>query len=72
MNPRLSTADTTHAISRMQERGYTPTVVENVIKNGVSRVGNESSATVYTDNVNNISAVVDSTSGRVITVRGGI
>ena len=63
---------TEHAISRMQERGYTPTVVENVIKNGVSRVGNESSATVYTDNVNKISAVVDSTSGRVITVRGGV
>ena len=52
----------------MQERGYTPTVVENVIKYGVKTIGNKPDTLVYSDAINKIRVVVNVTTGRIITV----
>lgn len=52
----------------MQERGYTPTIVENVIKFGVKTLGNKPNTFVYSDVVNKIRVVVNATTGRIITV----
>jgi RHS repeat-associated protein len=60
-----------HALDRMQERGYTPTVVENAISTGTASPGNSPGTTKYHDSVNNVSVIVDSGTGRVVTVRGG-
>ena len=61
---------TGHALDRMQGRGYTPTVVENVIGSGVPSPGNTPGTTQYYDVTNNISAIVNDAGG-VVTVRGG-
>ncbi|MEM5342434.1 hemagglutinin repeat-containing protein [Paraburkholderia azotifigens] len=58
-----------HALDRMQDRGLTPSVIQNAIDNGVptpSRGG----TTVYYDSTNNVS-VVTSGSGKVVTVKYG-
>lgn len=62
-----------HAFDRMQERGVTPSVVENTIQNPTRRTPdpNAPGETIYYDSNNNITVVVDDASGRVITVRGG-
>ncbi len=60
-----------HAIDRMQERGYTPAVVENVIKNGDKTIGNKPNTVVFTDAKNNIRVIVNSETGKVITITGG-
>ena len=59
-----------HALDRMQERGYTPSVVENAIGSGVPGPGNTPGTIKYVDATNNISVVVNGTGG-VVTVRGG-
>lgn len=51
----------------MQNRGLTPTVVENAIQNGVQSAG-KGGATTYTDLVNNVTVQVNPITGRVITV----
>ena len=61
-----------HAIDRIQERGFTPSVVENAIQNGVASPGKSPDTTVYTDPTNNLRVVTDSATGRVITVIGGV
>ena len=58
-----------HSLDRMQDRGITPSVVENVIKSGVSQPSRGGTTTHY-DAKNNISVVTNS-SGKVITVKYG-
>lgn len=58
-----------HVFDRMQDRGLTPSVIQNTIENGVptpSRGG----TTVFYDSVNNVSVVTNS-EGKVITVKYG-
>ncbi len=58
-----------HAFDRMQDRGLTPSVIQNTIENGVptpSRGG----TTVFYDSINNVSVVTNS-EGKVITVKYG-
>ena len=57
-----------HAIDRMQERGFTPTVVENAIEQGRRTPGNKPGTLVYTDEVNGIKVVVNEETGRVVTI----
>jgi filamentous hemagglutinin len=58
-----------HSLDRMQDRGITPSVVENVIKSGVSQPS-RGGTTAHYDAANNISVVTNS-SGKVITVKYG-
>ena len=60
-----------HAIDRMQERGFTPSVVENAIENGVRSAGNKPGSLLFTDAANSLKVVVNSQTGRVITVIPG-
>ena len=59
-----------HAIDRMQERGFTPEIVENTIKNGISGANKEFSRRSYYDPCNNITVVTEA-SGTVITITYG-
>jgi RHS repeat-associated protein len=57
-----------HALDRMQERGLYPSVVENTIQTGTPAPGTTIGTTLYYyDPVNNVTVVIDSASGRVIT-----
>nr|WP_240152446.1 DUF4258 domain-containing protein [Erwinia amylovora] len=58
-----------HALDRMQDRGITPSVIENVIKNGKS-TPSRGGTTVHFDPENKVS-VVTNESGRVVTVKYG-
>jgi Domain of unknown function (DUF4258) len=60
-----------HALDRMQERGYLPSVVENTIRTGTASGGNSTGTTKYYDAVNNVSVIIDNATKRVVTVRGG-
>lgn len=60
-----------HAIDRMQERGFTPSVIENAIQNGARGAGNRPNTSVFTDSVNNLRVITNSENGRVITVIPG-
>ena len=60
-----------HALHRMSERGLTPSAIENVIKNGISFAGNTKGSLAYYDKINNITAVTDKISGRVVTIYFG-
>jgi RHS repeat-associated protein len=62
---------TGHALDQMQGRGIYPSAVENTIQTGVSAPGNVAGRTTYYDPTNNLTAVTDAVSGRVITVRQG-
>jgi hypothetical protein len=46
----------------------TPTVVEGVIKNGTASAGNIPGTTAYLDAANGIKVIVDTKTGRVVTV----
>ena len=59
------------SLDQMQNRGITPSVVENAIKTGNASPGNVAGRTIFRDSSNNISVVTDTATGRVITVRGG-
>ncbi|MGR5287732.1 DUF4258 domain-containing protein [Vibrio maritimus] len=61
-----------HAIDRMQERGCTPSVVENALKNGTPSPGNKPNTTVFTDTANNVRVVTNSETGNVVTVITGL
>ena len=61
-----------HAIDRMQERGYVPSVVENAIRTGKPTAGQTAGETVFIDTVNNLRVVVDSATGRVVTIIPGV
>lgn len=62
---------TGHALDQMQSRGIPPSAVENTVQHGLPTPGNQPGSTVYYDPVNDLSAVVDTASGRVITVHKG-
>ncbi|WP_246257803.1 DUF4258 domain-containing protein [Pararobbsia alpina] len=56
-----------HALDRMQDRGLTPSVIQNAIDNGVATPSRGGTAIHY-DSVNNVSVVTNSV-GRVVTVK---
>lgn len=58
-----------HALDRMQDRGITPSVVENTIKNGKT-TSSRGGTTVHFDPESKVS-VVTNKSGRVVTVKYG-
>lgn len=58
-----------HALDRMQERGLTPTMVEDVIKNGIQSTGNMPNRILHYDPLNEVVIVTEG--GNVITVRFG-
>ncbi len=60
-----------HALDRMQGRGLPPAVVEDTIRNGEAAPGNRPGTTTYWSATNNVTVVVDSATGTVITVRKG-
>jgi hypothetical protein len=60
---------TGHALDQTQNRGITPSVVENAINTGRRVSGKLPGTTEIIDNTNNISVVIDSETGRVITVK---
>jgi RHS repeat-associated protein len=60
-----------HAFDRMQGRGLVPSVIENTILLGRPSPGSRPNTTQYYDPINNTTVVVNSTTGRVITVRQG-
>lgn len=57
-----------HAFDRMQERGFTPTVIENAIQNGARTPGAKPNTFQHFDTVNNFNVITNSETGRVITV----
>jgi filamentous hemagglutinin len=61
-----------HAIDRMQERGYVPSVVENAIRTGTQSPGKTPGTTIYTDSVNQIRVVRNTDNGRVVTIMPGV
>jgi hypothetical protein len=59
-----------HALDQMQNRGIMPSVVENTIGTGVrysTRVG----TTGFYDSINNVRVIINSETGRVVTVIKG-
>ncbi|MFJ9775510.1 polymorphic toxin-type HINT domain-containing protein [Kitasatospora sp. NPDC101157] len=60
-----------HAIDRMQERGIMPSVVENTIRVGERSPGKRAGTSAYYEPENNVTVIVDSESGRVVTVSSG-
>jgi RHS repeat-associated protein len=59
-----------HALDRMQERGYVPSVVEDAIRTG-TRAPSYGGASSYYSSSNNVTVIVDDVTGNVVTVRGG-
>jgi RHS repeat-associated protein len=57
-----------HAFDRMQERGFTPTVIENAVTTGRSVPGNTPGTLQIFDDVNGFSVIVNAQSGRIISV----
>jgi RHS repeat-associated protein len=60
-----------HAFDRTQGRGIPPSVVTNTIFTGQRSPGSLPNTTQYYDRVNNVTVVVNSTTGNVITIRNG-
>lgn len=58
-----------HALDRMQDRGLTPSVIQNTVDNGVA-TPSRGGTTVFYDGTNNVSVVTNS-EGKVITVKYG-
>ena len=58
---------TGHALDSIQNRGLTPIVIENTIQTGIPSPGNMAGTTKFFDPVNNVTTIIDSASGRVIT-----
>lgn len=58
-----------HALDQMQNRGATPSVVENTIKTGTPIPGNTLNEIEYVDTINGVNVVVDAATGRVVTVK---
>lgn len=57
-----------HALDRMQGRGQAPSVVENTIRTGIRSPGAEPGTSVYRDPVNGTTAVVNDSTGKIVTV----
>ena len=63
---------TGHAFDQMQNRGIMPSVVENTVKVGTPTLGKVSGTTAFYDPVNNVSVIIDTQSGRVVTAGFGV
>jgi filamentous hemagglutinin len=57
-----------HAFDRMQERGFTPSVIENAIQHGTRTPGRTPGTFQHFDPVNKFNVITDGATGRVITV----
>lgn len=57
-----------HALDRMQEREFTPSIVQNAIEHGVPTPQPERGTIIYWDAVNKFNVSVDAANGRVVTV----
>jgi RHS repeat-associated protein len=68
INDRLFTG---HALDRMQRNGIVPSAVEDTIRAGSEYPGNDPGTSLFYSAADNLSVVIDSASGRVITVRYG-
>ncbi len=55
----------------MQGNGIPPSAVENTITSGDGIAGKVAGTTVYYDGANDMTVILDSTSGRVITIDYG-
>lgn len=55
-----------HALDQMQNRGITPSVVENTIKTG-TKYTTRPGTTGYYDSVNNLRVITNSETGKVVT-----
>ncbi|MEU9001145.1 polymorphic toxin-type HINT domain-containing protein [Streptomyces sp. NPDC048551] len=62
---------TGHAIDRLQERGLTPSVVENTIRVGERMPGKVAGTTAYYEAENHVTVITDTATGRVVTVSSG-
>jgi hypothetical protein len=60
-----------HSLDRIQEKGFTPTVVENTIQSGQSMPGKRPGTTSHYDPVNDVTVITHTASGRVITMTHG-
>ncbi len=60
-----------HAIKRINERGITPMIIENIIQNGKVTPDKIVGRLQHYDKINNITVVTSSKSGNVITVFSG-
>jgi RHS repeat-associated protein len=60
-----------HAFDRVQGRGIPASVITNTIFTGRPSPGSRPNTTQYYDPVNNVTVVVNSTTGNVITIRNG-
>ncbi|MEM7314137.1 MAG: RHS repeat-associated core domain-containing protein [Planctomycetota bacterium] len=60
-----------HAFDRMQYQGIPPSAVENAIRPGNAVTGKVKGTTAYYDEVNNLTVITDTASGRVVTVDYG-
>ncbi|WP_405806208.1 DUF6531 domain-containing protein [Streptomyces sp. NBC_01187] len=61
-----------HAFDRMQKQGIMPSVVEHAITPSNMVIGKRAGTTAYHDQLNNLTIITDSTTGRVITADYGI
>jgi hypothetical protein len=52
----------------MQERGYTPTVIENAVEHGVPTPQPDRGTIRYWDTSNKFNVVVDADPGRIVSV----
>ncbi|MDR1423274.1 MAG: DUF4258 domain-containing protein [Azoarcus sp.] len=59
-----------HALDRMQERGLMPSTIENTIDTG-TQFTTRAGTTGFYDAVNNLRVIVNSVTGRVVTVIPG-
>jgi RHS repeat-associated protein len=60
-----------HARSRMAERDVAPIEVENAVRRGTSRPGSDPGTTAYHDPSTRVTAVLNNSTGRVVTVWKG-
>jgi RHS repeat-associated protein len=60
-----------HAFDRLQGRGIPPSVVSNTVLTGQRSPGSQPNTVQIYDPVNNVTVVINATTGNVITVRSG-
>jgi RHS repeat-associated protein len=59
-----------HALDQMENRGYTPSVIENAIRTG-EQYPTRDGTTGFYDPINNVRVIVNSTTGKVVTTIPG-
>ena len=59
-----------HALDQMEERGLTPTIIDNTIETGETFPGRYPDTTAYYDKINKVTVIVNK-EGRVITAHKG-